>query len=108
MATRRPGAAGLRGPDIHGSKSRGRGHADDTDVLAVGDPLATSLVTRLARPGGLITGLSNVTADLVPKLVDLPVEQPTTFELALKLKTAKSLGLSMPPSMLGRATELIE
>jgi ABC-type uncharacterized transport system substrate-binding protein len=128
----------VRGPDdfenVLPTAISGRAGA----LAVVDDPLTVSYRTRIvsfasqhrlpaiygfrefAEAGGLMAFGANL-ADLyrrapiyVDKILkgakpaDLPVEQPTKFELVINLKTAKALGLTIPPSLLQRADQVIE
>jgi putative tryptophan/tyrosine transport system substrate-binding protein len=73
--------------------------AKEGGLIAYGPPL-TSLYRQLARQ--LVKVLNGA------KPGDIPVEQPTKFELVINVKTAKALGLTIPPSILTRADEVIE
>src|SRR6185369_9155058 len=107
-------------------------------ILVVADPLLANLQPRIAEfliqnrlpsiytyreqvlAGGLISYATNYyelfrrAATVADKILkgakpsDLPIEQPTKFELVINLKTAKALGLAVSPSVLARADEVIE
>jgi putative ABC transport system substrate-binding protein len=75
--------------------------------------------SEFVEAGGLMsyapsyTDLFRRAADFVDKILkgtkpaDLPVEQPTKFELIVNLKTAKQIGVTIPPDVLSRATRII-
>jgi ABC-type uncharacterized transport system substrate-binding protein len=90
------------------------------DLAAKHSLPVVSIYTDFAAAGGLIAYGPNLkvvyrrAADYVDKLIkgaqasDLPVEQPVSFDLAINLKTARALGLTIPQSVLIRANEVIE
>jgi putative ABC transport system substrate-binding protein len=126
-----------RGPEAFDHASAAMTRADAGALLVLGDPMFFGHRSRLAElaatsrlpavsndrgfmeAGGLLCYGANHpdiyrrAATYVDKILkgakpaDLPVEQPMTFELVINLKTAEALGLTIPPSLLFQATEVI-
>jgi putative ABC transport system substrate-binding protein len=119
-------------PAFEGLKGRAEALSVVTDPLMVTNRLHINTLAQDARlptiypareyveSGGLISYGANYpelfrrTAEFVDKILrgakpsDIPVEQPTKFDLVINLKTAKALGLEIPPAVLGRADDVIE
>jgi putative ABC transport system substrate-binding protein len=128
----------VQGPDGFGSAFEAATKGRVGALYVVDDVITTSHLPRIldlarrrrlpvisqyaefAEGGGLIAygpsiaAMYRRTAYFVDRILkgakpgDLPVEQPTKFELVINLKTAKALGLTIPPSLLARADEVIQ
>jgi putative tryptophan/tyrosine transport system substrate-binding protein len=96
-------------------------HAVRINTLALGARLPTMHGAReFVEAGGLMSygadfvDLWRRSADYIDKILrgakpaDIPVAQPTKFDLIINLTTAKALGLTVPPTLLARADEVIE
>jgi len=88
-------AARNRLPAVHGI----RGHAEAGDLMAYGPDYPDLYRRTVVYVDKILKGAS-------PAF--LPVQEPTKFELVINLKTVKALGLTIPPSLLARADQVIE
>ena len=88
-------AAQHRLPAVYGSREA----ADDGGLMALGPSMPAIFRRAAALVDRILKGA---------KAGDLPVEQPTQFELIVNLRAAKAMGLTIPPSLLARADQVIE
>ena len=88
-------ALSARLPTMHGSRE----HVDAGGMMSYGP----NFPAMFRRAADLVDKILRGT-----KAADIPVEQPTTFDLVINLITAKALGVDIPPTLLARADEVIE
>src|SRR5262249_61055074 len=88
-------AEGVKGPAVYGLRE----HVEDGGLISYG----VDLHDQFRRSAGYVDRILRGT-----KPAELPFKQPTKFELAINLRVAKMLGLTVPAPLLARADELIE
>ena len=88
-------ALSARWPTIHGAREQ----VEAGGLISYG----TNLTDLFRRSGDFVDKILRGT-----KPGDIPVEQPTKFDLVINITTAKALGLEIPPTLLARADEVIE
>ena len=104
----------LGGPLVMNQRSRIADLAASHKLPAIYYERALVMAGGLMSYGADLKDISRRAATYVDKILkgakpaDLPIEQPTKFEMVVNLKAAQALGLTMPPSILGLADEVIE
>ena len=104
----------MEGPMVESARARIVGFATEKRIPVMGELRPMTLAGGLMNYGPNQIGMWRRSAFYVDRILkganhaNLPVEQPIKFELVINLKTAKALGLTVPPLLLARADEVIE